>query len=47
MKSEFILGDVLNKLQYSQPTKIYIDFKKDLFDRVLGGNHEFSRALYC
>jgi hypothetical protein len=27
MKSEFILGDVLNKLQYFQPTKIYIDDK--------------------
>jgi hypothetical protein len=26
-KSEFILGDVLNKLQYFQPIEIYIDDK--------------------
>lgn len=27
MTSEFILGDVLNNLQYFQPTKVYIDDK--------------------
>ena len=27
MTSEFILGDVLNNLQYFQPTTIYIDDK--------------------
>ena len=27
MKSEFILGDVLNQLQYFQPIAIYIDDK--------------------
>ena len=27
MKSEFVLCDVLNKLQYFQPTAIYIDDK--------------------
>ena len=27
MTSEFILGDILNNLQYFQPTTIYIDHK--------------------
>lgn len=27
MKSEFVLGDVLNRLQYFQPTVLYIDNK--------------------
>lgn len=27
MKSEFVLGDVLNRLQYFQPTVLYIDDK--------------------